>query len=102
MPLCLTSSSSPSRVELCDCSNKNFFCFSRCVRLRKPNRSREKKQRSWEQLQRQGGHRSSMTQSSVTIQISTESVPTLPSWFAEVAAFAQVFSHTGIGSPIIE
>jgi len=43
-----------------------------------------------------------MTQSSVTIQISPESVPTLPCWFAEVAAFAQVLSHTGIRSAIIE
>jgi hypothetical protein len=43
-----------------------------------------------------------MTSSSVTIQISPESVPTLPCWFAEVAAFAQVLSHTGIRSAIIE
>lgn len=51
---------------------------------------------------RQGGHKSSMTSSSVTIQISPESVPTLPCWFAEVAAFAQVLTHTGIRSAIIE
>ena len=36
-----------------------------------------------------------MTRTSVTIQLSPESVPTLPSWFAEVAAFAQVLMSTG-------
>jgi hypothetical protein len=41
-----------------------------------------------------------MTSSSVTIQISSKSVPTLPCWFAEVAAFAQVLSHTEIRSAI--
>jgi hypothetical protein len=45
---------------------------------------------------------SSEAQSSVTIQITPESVPATPSWFAEVAAFAQVLSHTGIRSSIIE
>ena len=43
-----------------------------------------------------------MTSSSVTIQISPKSAPTLPCWFAEVAAFAQVLSHTKIRSAIIE
>jgi hypothetical protein len=37
-----------------------------------------------------------MTHTSVTIQISPESVPTFPSWFAEVAAFSQVLTSTGI------
>jgi hypothetical protein len=37
-----------------------------------------------------------MAQSSVTIQISPQSVPSTPSWFAEVAAFAQVLTHAGI------
>lgn len=53
-------------------------------------------------FKKQGGHTSSMTSSSVTIQISPESVPALPCWFAEVTAFAQVLSHTGIKSAIIE
>src|SRR6266568_810465 len=43
-----------------------------------------------------------MTQSSVTIQISPESVPSIPSWFAEVAAFAQVLTHVGILKAIRE
>jgi hypothetical protein len=37
-----------------------------------------------------------MAQSSVTIQVSPKSVPSFPSWFAEVAAFAQVLTHEGI------
>ncbi len=37
-----------------------------------------------------------MTQSSVTIQITPQSLPSLPSWFAEVAAFAQVLGHVGL------
>ncbi|GHO68323.1 hypothetical protein KSC_072150 [Ktedonobacter sp. SOSP1-52] len=37
-----------------------------------------------------------MTRSSVTIQITPEPLPSTPSWMGEVAAFAQVLSHTGI------
>jgi hypothetical protein len=37
-----------------------------------------------------------MTHPSVTIQITPESVPSTPSWMGEVAAFAQVLTHTGI------
>lgn len=37
-----------------------------------------------------------MTPSSVTIQITPESLPSPPSWFAEVAAFAQVLGHVGL------
>ena len=33
---------------------------------------------------------------SVSIQISSEAVPATPSWFGEVAAFAQVLTHEGI------
>ncbi len=36
-----------------------------------------------------------MIHSSVTIQITPESAPSTPSWFAEVAAFAQVLTHVG-------
>ncbi len=36
-----------------------------------------------------------MTLSSVTIQITPESQPTTPSWMGEVAAFAQILTHTG-------
>jgi hypothetical protein len=43
-----------------------------------------------------------MTQSPLTIQISPESVPATPSWFAEVAVFAQVFSSTGLWKAIEE
>ncbi len=38
----------------------------------------------------------SMAYSAVTIQTSPQSFPSTPPWFGEVAAFAQVFSHTGI------
>ncbi len=37
-----------------------------------------------------------MSRSSVTIQIVPESRPSTPSWLGEVAAFAQVLTHTGI------
>ena len=40
--------------------------------------------------------------SSVTIQISPESKPSTPSWMGEVAAFAQVLTHTGILTQIQE
>ncbi len=43
-----------------------------------------------------------MTYSSVTIQITPESTPSTPSWMGEVAAFAQVLTHTGIRSAIQE
>ncbi|WP_149404729.1 hypothetical protein [Dictyobacter arantiisoli] len=39
-----------------------------------------------------------MTRSSVTIQITPEPSPSTPSWMEEVAAFAQVLTHTGIRS----
>ena len=37
-----------------------------------------------------------MTHTSVTIQIVPEAMPSTPSWFGEVAAFAQVLTHMGI------
>ena len=37
-----------------------------------------------------------MTHASVSIQITPESAPSIPSWFAEVAAFAQVLRHVGL------
>src|SRR6266852_1784750 len=43
-----------------------------------------------------------MTHSTVTIQITPESVPSTPPWLAEVAAFAQVLTSTGILSSIQE
>jgi hypothetical protein len=39
--------------------------------------------------------RRSMTHTAVTIPISPESQPSTPSWFGEVAAFAQVLAHLG-------
>jgi hypothetical protein len=36
-----------------------------------------------------------MTYSSVTIQITPESKPAMPSWMGEVAAFAHLLTHTG-------
>src|SRR5258708_1413659 len=50
----------------------------------------------------EGGHPHRMAQSSVTIQVSPKSVPSSPSWFAEVAAFAQVLTHDGILKTIQE
>jgi hypothetical protein len=37
-----------------------------------------------------------MTLSSVTIQITLESMPSPPSWMGEAAVFAQVLTHTGL------
>jgi hypothetical protein len=37
-----------------------------------------------------------MTHSSVTIQITPESAPSIPSWMGEVAAVAQVLTYVGI------
>jgi hypothetical protein len=37
-----------------------------------------------------------MTYASVTIQITPESMPSIPPWMGEVAAFAQVLTHTGM------
>ena len=37
-----------------------------------------------------------MTQACVTIQMTPESKPAIPSWMGEAAAFAQVLTHTGI------
>src|SRR5947209_8907400 len=37
-----------------------------------------------------------MTHPFLTIQITPESAPSTPSWMGEVAAFAQVLTHTGI------
>lgn len=41
-----------------------------------------------------------MTRSAVTIQITPESQPTTPPWMGEVAAFAQILTHTGSLSQI--
>ena len=60
----------------------------KCVSLRSG------KHHSW--ISRQGGHTLSMTQSSVTIQITPASSPSTPSWLAEVAVFAQVLNHLGL------
>ena len=43
-----------------------------------------------------------MTHSEVTIQITPTSLPSMPSWMGEVAAFAQVLTHTGILKTIQE
>ena len=37
-----------------------------------------------------------MVHPAVTIQISEVSLPSMPSWMGEVAAFAQVLAHAGI------
>jgi hypothetical protein len=47
-------------------------------------------------VSKQGGHTTSMTYPSVTIQVNPESVPSLPSWMGEVAAVAQVLRHIGL------
>ncbi|EFH85190.1 hypothetical protein [Ktedonobacter racemifer] len=43
-----------------------------------------------------------MAQASVTIQITPESKPAIPCWMGEVAAFAQILTHTGILKQIQE
>lgn len=43
-----------------------------------------------------------MTQSTVTIQITPHSAPSLPSWLGEVAAFAQILTHLGLLKAIQE
>lgn len=43
----------------------------------------------------------SLTASSVNIQTISQAVPSTPSWFGEVAAFAQVLSHTEILKKIL-
>jgi hypothetical protein len=53
-------------------------------------------------VSQKGGHTTSMTHPSVTIQISPESVPSTPSWMGEVAAVAQVLGHVGILKAIQE
>jgi hypothetical protein len=53
-------------------------------------------------LVNQGGYTRRMPHSQMTIQIAPESVPAIPSWFAEVAVFAQVLSHTGLLKTIQE
>lgn len=51
---------------------------------------------------RQGEDPIRMTPSKVTIQITPESVPSVPSWMGEVAAFAQVLEHEGLLKTIQE
>lgn len=43
-----------------------------------------------------------MTQTSVTIQVNPESVPSTPPWMGEVAAVAQVLTHVGLLKAIQE
>jgi hypothetical protein len=43
-----------------------------------------------------------MTHAAVTIQITPESKPAMPSWMGEVAAFARVLAQTGILNNIQE
>lgn len=53
-------------------------------------------------MSRQGGPLPSMTPASVTIQMPSEPLPSTPSWMGEVAAFAQVLTHTSIRSAITD
>ena len=43
-----------------------------------------------------------MTQTSVTIQVNPQSVPSTPPWMGEVAAVAQVLTHGGLLKAIEE
>ena len=43
-----------------------------------------------------------MTHSAVSIQITPTSLPSIPSWMGEVAAFAQVLTHAGLLKTIQE
>ena len=49
-----------------------------------------------------GGHLSSMTHSTVTVQTTPESQPSTPNWMGEVAAFAQSLAQTGILAAITQ
>src|SRR5713101_1598468 len=49
-----------------------------------------------------GDHMTTIASSPVTIQTTSRSMPSTPSWFGEVAAFAQVLTHTGILKAIQE
>src|SRR5437588_8990788 len=53
-------------------------------------------------VSRKGGHTTSMTHTSVTIQVNPESAPSTPSWMGEVAAVAQVLTHVGLLKAIHE
>src|SRR6266699_3939036 len=53
-------------------------------------------------VSRKGGHTTSMTHTSVTIQVNPESAPSTPSWMGEVAAVAQVLTHVGLLKAIQE
>ncbi len=63
-------------------------------RGKKAAASHQRKWKRYVSLRRENGTR--MTRSPVTIQIATESEPAKPSWMGEVAAFAQVLTHTGM------
>jgi hypothetical protein len=49
-----------------------------------------------------GGHPYSMTHSAITIQTSPDSLPSIPHWMGEVAAFAQILHQTRILTTIEE
>jgi hypothetical protein len=49
-----------------------------------------------------GEHPLPMMQSSVTIQVTPESIPSTPPWMGEVVAFAQILTHEGILKAIQE
>src|SRR6266704_4819521 len=53
-------------------------------------------------ISRKGGHTPSMTQTSVTIQVNPESVPSTPLWMGEVAAVAHVLTHVSLLKAIQE
>src|SRR6059058_446694 len=53
-------------------------------------------------VSRKGGHTPSMTQTSVTIQVNPESVPSTPLWMGEVAAVAHVLTHVSLLKAIQE
>src|SRR5437660_1225244 len=53
-------------------------------------------------VSRKGGHTTSMTHTSVTIQVNPESAPSTPSWMGEVAAVAQVLTHVSLLNAIQE
>src|SRR5438270_13627370 len=47
-------------------------------------------------VSRKGGHTTSMTQTSVRIQVDPQSVPSTPSWMGEVAVVAQVLTQVHV------
>jgi hypothetical protein len=91
------------------------YCYSNIIHAIR-NEMRELIQRDWRSHEKnvspereeieaffsKGGHPYSMTHSAITIQTSPDSLPSIPHWMGEVAAFAQILHQTRILTTIEE